>query len=791
MKAMVIVLIVLLQCISIYSQKEYPLRTIKEIQTVSDSLIQLGKDGSKYAGDTVRVTGVVMVRSVIDPKANWAPLLWSGARFQSYICDTASNGEWCGINILVNDTTFPNIATMISLIDTGQVITVTGVVTEYLNRYTQIILLPNIPIKFEGKTNNKRIPTQAKISDFATRTLPNPFGEKYEGVYVEIKNVVSADRNTGMVANPFSIIDQLGNKIIVHGQSSFFTKRTYKAREWNPPIDGTEISSLKGFIGQNSDGSFVIRPAIPDDLILSSETPIDQSISISNSHGIPGDSVTVSINAVNLNNIAALTLRIKYDNTKIRFGRVLNWDTQLSGAMYGDNNGVITLAWDGISGFSIANGKLADLKFYLIGSDFPVPITFITTQCELTGTDGLPIKINLSDGSIDFIGYTVTGQVTYANSLQNPLPNVQVYINNASSGSLTSTNSSGSFTFNGKQNGTYYFNSNCSNSWGGSNSTDALFLRQYITGQRSFDSLQLKAADVNLSGTVNSTDALLIRQRTVGIINRFPAGDWVFENPSIVINGQNANINFRGLCAGDLNGSYTTPILKSKIPIRILKNGQIKRPVDNIVEIPITVNQEIRIKAITLFMNYPFSQYEIVDIKSRLEQMAYNIVGGKVKLAWDDLIPKYYNKGDTLLLIKFRIKNQSDIRNYFELGIDSESEFADEKWDLLKNIELHYPEIVSNKDFDYCLEQNYPNPFNPETTIKFSLPVKSEVSLTLFNLLGETVQTVLSGIKEGGVHEVKIRCNNLTSGIYYYRLTAKSVETGLEFTSTKKLIVLK
>lgn len=288
MKTKLTILLLFVLAVSVLPQRVYPTRSIRDIQYVPDSSIIKGLDGSRYANDTVRVTGIVQIKSLVDAMTNRTPLMWAGGRYQSYIRDTAGGGEWGGINILVNDTATANLNTFIDLLDTCQIVTVTGIVTEYLNKFTEIILVPNIPIEFGNTVAKRDEPIEVNISDFAKGSAPNLLGEKYEGVYVIIKNVISTNRNTGAVANPFSITDQFGNTMIVHGQSCYFTKRTYKAREWDPPIDGSSIQYIRGIIGQNSDGSFVIRPVYPNDLVTGATPPVvsnlrrDQALVISN-----------------------------------------------------------------------------------------------------------------------------------------------------------------------------------------------------------------------------------------------------------------------------------------------------------------------------------------------------------------------------------------------------------------------------------------------------------------------------------------------------------------------------
>ncbi|MBZ0199877.1 MAG: T9SS type A sorting domain-containing protein [Ignavibacteriaceae bacterium] len=86
---------------------------------------------------------------------------------------------------------------------------------------------------------------------------------------------------------------------------------------------------------------------------------------------------------------------------------------------------------------------------------------------------------------------------------------------------------------------------------------------------------------------------------------------------------------------------------------------------------------------------------------------------------------------------------------------------------------------------EMMLEQNYPNPFNPTTTISFSLPHKENVSLKVFNTMGEEVASLSNGSMEAGSHNINFNSHNLASGLYFYTLTAGNK------TQSKKMLLLK
>jgi len=93
--------------------------------------------------------------------------------------------------------------------------------------------------------------------------------------------------------------------------------------------------------------------------------------------------------------------------------------------------------------------------------------------------------------------------------------------------------------------------------------------------------------------------------------------------------------------------------------------------------------------------------------------------------------------------------------------------------------------IAAHKPSDFLLTPNYPNPFNPTTLIGYSLPSQAHVKIEIFNALGQKVAVLVDGEQSAGRHDVTWNASDMSSGIYFYRLTAS------DFAETKKMILLK
>jgi hypothetical protein len=83
------------------------------------------------------------------------------------------------------------------------------------------------------------------------------------------------------------------------------------------------------------------------------------------------------------------------------------------------------------------------------------------------------------------------------------------------------------------------------------------------------------------------------------------------------------------------------------------------------------------------------------------------------------------------------------------------------------------------------LYPNYPNPFNPATTIRYNLPVTSDVRLIVYDILGRNIATLVEGQTPAGTHTVNWQADNLPSGVYFFTIKAG------DLSHTKRMVLLK
>jgi hypothetical protein len=218
-----------------------------------------------------------------------------------------------------------------------------------------------------------------------------------------------------------------------------------------------------------------------------------------------------------------------------------------------------------------------------------------------------------------------------------------------------------------------------------------------------------------------------------------------------------------------------------------------------------TTTNQATITGVTSFSDWSLGDQSALPVE--LSSFSASTIGSNVKLSWqtETEVNNYGFEVERASLSASPLRvwekigfvngngNSNSPKSYsFEDKIMTAGEYSyrlkqidnDGQFEYSKTIEV---DLGAPKKFE--LSQNYPNPFNPTTTIKFSLPEAGNVKLTLFNILGQEVKTLVNESKESGVHTINFSATDgaseLNSGIYIYKLESGS------FTQTRKMTLVK
>jgi hypothetical protein len=170
---------------------------------------------------------------------------------------------------------------------------------------------------------------------------------------------------------------------------------------------------------------------------------------------------------------------------------------------------------------------------------------------------------------------------------------------------------------------------------------------------------------------------------------------------------------------------------------------------------------------------------ENIEARIELQDGNHNKTNG-----WDPAGPNYYNPGPNLLWRWDGISSLQGVLYY-----------AFSKYKMVPRTNADFGTIIavepiSEVPSQFWIRQNYPNPFNPITNIVYNIPVEAEVTLRIYNLLGQEVKTLVNGIQNRGKYEVKLDASNLASGMYVYVIEANTY-TGNNFREVKKMVLVK
>ncbi|MGH2574396.1 MAG: T9SS type A sorting domain-containing protein [Ignavibacteria bacterium] len=723
------------------------------IQTVPPESLAIGHDRSLRVGDTVTVIGRVVAPPRVNPSGgDFRKLLRGTNSHQAYIQDTLNN-VWGGIIVRQGDSTSN---TGFDQVDSGMKIRVTGIVQEFpdiiSSGATQIGLDVTQFVNTLPTIKRRPTPILVNVTDFdSLGYIKFRTGEKYEGMYVELRNLIIGPQSSNTQRHIRRLLDANGNFIYLRDFSNFFSvapSPSWGWTPWVPPSIGASVNYIRGVIinagvAEPPQGIFpyVIVPIYPNDLSLGNTPPFIANVSRVPCIPKPPDSVQVNATVTDTldNPISVDSVQLFY---RINRGTYIRKHMNNTGNIYFTKMPPQT------------NGTLVEY--------------FVRAKDNLGA-----IRLSPSDTSRSTYFYRVRLSDTMS------IYDVQWTANN---GGFSAYN-------------------NCD-----------VITEGIVTA----DTSDIPPFQFQSSGGTQSSPRRVIIQD--GNVSGGWSGIWINGNPTDpLVKGQRVRV--RGTV--EESNSVTRINIATPNDITIISNGNPLPPFENLTpgviantkadgdttaerweSILIRFNEPVSISCIVASsgtacsntLPLPDSSFrrnfgeifvlkpgENIEARVELQDGSHNFTNG-----WDSSRANWYNPNlPGILLYQWNGFTTLQGVLYYAFG----------RYKLVPRKDNDFGSVIGIQNLNespsvFWLRQNYPNPFNPYTNIVYNIPTESEVTLKVYNLLGQEVRTLVNGIQNRGKYSIRFDGSNLASGLYFYVLESISFE-GEKSIDVKKMVLVK
>ncbi len=706
MKKLFILGVFLLLNTSVLAQ--YPEVTIMDIQYQDPSglLIYFENDSaSAYEGDTVIVTGMVMVPPNIDADPGNGPLMYFGSLRGFYMQDTSAT-EWAGLLVLQE----PPISPELEILDSGTVVKVTGVVSEYAasnQKTTELFLISfdgsNI-VGFQPKPEPILL-TLDSLKETGTN-VSKGISEKWEGSYIEFRDVTVFE-HTG--SGGFRISDDNSTQFNIYTRSNNYYGNI-------PPPLGSRLEYIRGFVETRSEtvGGVSINPAFPEDVKILSLPPNISDVTRNRVEVHSGETVTITANILDPDGtVTDAKLFYRENRGPVHTELTMNntggdtWQTIIPAFNDSTLIDFFIRAVDDSSNVTYNPSDTSSNRYFYMVLDRTLTIQDVQYSPFGSGFSGY----NGYELSLRGIVTADTTDIEGDGSAIGP----KVYI----------------------QNGT--------GPWSGI----------WVSGTETL--LRRRGDDITVTGTVEENFSVT---RISGI-----------DDPG------NIQVN------STMNPLPEPEVISTGV-IDLLSNGSVQAEQWESVlikyeDIEVTDENADGSPGPGGGGNSNFGEMLVQDASTQV-----------TRIELQDGTHHYHNfwaAGLDTIPGNIRIRTGDTFDGmvgvlYFSFGNYKLTPRKDDDFIGFVSDISNQTEMPNN----YKLTQNYPNPFNPSTKINYSLPVEANVTLKIFNILGQEVMTLIDNeLMSAGNHEISFKANGLPTGIYIYSLRAN------DFVQTKKMLLLK
>jgi hypothetical protein len=296
---------------------------------------------------------------------------------------------------------------------------------------------------------------------------------------------------------------------------------------------------------------------------------------------------------------------------------------------------------------------------------------------------------------------------------------------------------------------------------------DAFQILFYTFGYIDFDEIQLLAADVNGDNEVNIQDFFIVLIDFYINQNDFPVGNWILPDWEFTIDGDKATGGPSGtIVTGNIGDGQD----KSTYFVETDYSDIINIENLNVIEVPLYYNQNEKIAGLGIIAEYNSDLFEIVDIKSPIQDLNYNVTKNEIRIGWTNTEAYKTTQEAPLATIYLRQKYYTHGEQIENIEIKNESHILDAKGNKLPFITLRSHAFKTAGIEEYETVNIYPNPCSNYFNIQLSNDI-STAEYKLYNGLGQLIdaQTITNN---GG--QAQISTENLKKGIYFYQVNYQS-----------------